>query len=112
MPNKRFMLWTGDGPFNASDEVIDFISGRIDLILKEAENGDPSLLNELIGYLHCLNGVLRETGGHALIIPEIENWRRRTLAVFDAIPNQTPQEIQEDRPFIISIFDDLGKASH
>jgi hypothetical protein len=104
---KRFVLWAGDGPLNARDEVVDFITKMIDLSLDQAEKVDACWLNELIGYLRCLGGVLRETGGDHLIANRIDGWKRRALAVFDAMPNQTQTEIRDDRAFIASVFDDL-----
>lgn len=103
---KRLILWAGDGPLDARDRIIGHIETIIDETLREAEE-DACWLNELIAYLRCLAGVIRDTGGEHLISERVSEWRQRTFAVFDAISNRTPDEIRDDRSFIGSVFDDL-----
>ena len=110
MSTKRLILWAGDGPLNARDEVVEFIIEKIDFALNEAEN-DSCWLNELIAYVCCLNGILRETEGGHLVAGRVQGWHRRTVSVFDAIPNQTEKELRENRPFIAGVFEDLEKLS-
>ena len=76
--SKRLILWVGDGPLNARDQVIDYIETIIDEALRQAEEGDTALLNELMAYFRCLIGVLREAGGELLVSRRIGEWQQRT----------------------------------
>jgi len=108
---KRLILWAGDGPLNARDEVVLDIIDKIEFALNEAEKVDTCWLNELIAFVRCLNGVLREPGGGHDTVGRIDGWEQCTLAVFDGLPHVTERERQNDRPFIQSIFADLRELS-
>jgi hypothetical protein len=108
--SKRLILWSGDGPLNARDQVVGYIETMIDEALREVEQ-DTCWLNELMAYFRCLNGVLREAGGEHLVSQRVTEWRERALAAFDAIPRLTPHEIRDDRSFIVSVFDDLDELT-
>jgi hypothetical protein len=104
--SKRLILWAGDGPLNARDEIVGYIMTRIDEALQETEE-DTSSLNDLMAYFRCLNGVLREAGGQHLISDRVAGWRHRTLAAYDSIRSLTSDEVRDERPFIVSVLDDL-----
>ncbi len=108
--SKRLILWAGDGPLNARDQVVGDIETHIEEALREAEE-DTCWLNDLIAYLRCLNGVLREAGGEHLISERVAEWRQRALAAFDSMQSLTPDEIRDDRAFIVSVFDDLDELT-
>lgn len=108
--SKRLILWAGDGPLGAVNDVVGCIEDMIDGALRQAEE-DTCWLNELMAYLRCLNAVLREAGGEPLITDRVAEWRRRTLAAYDGIPRLTPEEIRADRCFIVSVFDDLDELT-
>ena len=108
--SKRFILWAGDGPLDAVDNVVEHLETQIDEALREAEE-DTCWLNELMAYFRCLNVVLREVGGEQLVSDRVVEWRQRTLAAYDGIPSLTPEDLRDDRSFIISVFDDLDELT-
>jgi hypothetical protein len=105
-PTQRLLLWAGDGGLNARDDVMQFIADRIESTLHEASI-DPCYLNELMAYFRCMIGIVKETGGDHLVEGQVENWRDRTIGIYDQMPNLTADEIARDRPFLVGTFNDL-----
>ena len=105
---QRLALWSGSGPLNARDQVVDTITTHIDDFLKEAAE-DPSFLNLVMAYLRCLVGVLREAGGGHLVIRDVPGWQQRVLTAFEAAQYGADEagERQADREFILVTFHEL-----
>lgn len=105
----RFILWANDSPLAARDNVVEAISREIFAAISESEE-DSCYLNDVVAYVRCLTGVIREVGGGYQAFDNLENWFRRTLSVFDAMPADAFKDQSErsaDREFLNSVFQDL-----
>ena len=103
--DKRYILFAGDGPLNAVDGVIERLAWRIDENLREDE---PAFLNNAAAYLRILIAVLRDVGGIHMVSERFTEWEEQAMRTYDTMKN-SPEEIAADRPFLESLFHELGR---
>ena len=109
----RFMLWTGDGPLNARDDVVDHIAKLIDGALADCDEEDQCFLNYAVSYMSCLSAIGNTYGGMTpQYYPKVENWRKKVLQIFEWAwsDKEKREDYNEDASYIRSLLNSLFEA--
>ena len=109
---KRFVLWAGDGPLNAVDEVADSIATRIDEAIQDCDEADTSRLNEIIAYMCCLSAVAHTYSGLTSQYTTVEQWREKTLQIFEWSwsSQQKTAEYAAEQAYVSEVLNSLFEA--
>ena len=107
------MLWTGDGPLNARDEVVDHIAKLIDNSLADCNEGDQCFLNDAVSYMCCLSAIGNTYGGMTpQYYPKVEEWRMKTLQIFEWVwcKEEKGTDYDEELSYIHGVLNSLFEA--
>ena len=109
---ERFVLWAGDGPLNAVDEVADFIAGRIDESIRQCDKTDTCWLNDLVAYMCCLSAMANTYSGLTSRYSQVEAWRTKVLEIYEWgwVSQEKTEEYFTDKAYISAVINSLFEA--
>src|SRR5689334_3168000 len=109
---ERFILWPGDGPLDAVDDVAALIQSRLDEAILQCDETDTSWLNDVVAYMCCLSAVGHAYGGLTGEYSTMETLRTKVLEIHERSwsSHEKTQKYEEERTYIEAVINSLFEA--